>query len=67
MGRKLPAGSRLVLASHNPGKLAELTGLLRPYQIEVISAGLDDQRMHSIGRNAFLDDQCEVLRHGRIA
>lgn len=40
MGRKLPAGSRLVLASHNPGKLAELTGLLRPYQIEVISAGV---------------------------
>lgn len=40
MGRKLPVGSRLVLASHNPGKLAELTGLLRPYQIEVISAGV---------------------------
>jgi XTP/dITP diphosphohydrolase len=39
MGRKLPPGSRLVLASHNKGKLAELADLLRPYQIEILSAG----------------------------
>jgi XTP/dITP diphosphohydrolase len=39
MGRKLPAGSKLVLASHNQGKLAELTELLRAYNIEVVSAG----------------------------
>jgi XTP/dITP diphosphohydrolase len=39
MGRKLPPGSRLVLASHNQGKLAELTDLLRPYQIDIVSAG----------------------------
>ena len=39
MGRKLPPGTRLVLASHNEGKLAELTDLLRPYQIEIVSAG----------------------------
>jgi XTP/dITP diphosphohydrolase len=39
MGRKLPPGARLVLASHNNGKLAELTDLLRPYQIEIVSAG----------------------------
>jgi XTP/dITP diphosphohydrolase len=39
MGRKLAAGTRLVLASHNPGKLAELTDLLRPYRIDVVSAG----------------------------
>src|SRR5471030_697858 len=39
MGRKLPAGTRLVLASHNQGKLVELADLLRPYQIEIISAG----------------------------
>jgi XTP/dITP diphosphohydrolase len=39
MGRKLPAGTRLVLASHNQGKLAELTDLLRPHRIEVVSAG----------------------------
>ena len=38
MGRKLPPGSRIVLASHNKGKLTELTDLLRPFQIEVVSA-----------------------------
>jgi len=39
MGRKLSPGARLVLASHNKGKLAELEDLLRPYRIEVVSAG----------------------------
>jgi non-canonical purine NTP pyrophosphatase (RdgB/HAM1 family) len=39
MGRKLPSGSKLVLASHNQGKLAELTELLRPFNIAVVSAG----------------------------
>jgi XTP/dITP diphosphohydrolase len=39
MGRKLAPGTRLVLASHNKGKLAELADLLRPYDIEIISAG----------------------------
>jgi XTP/dITP diphosphohydrolase len=39
MGRKLQLGARLVLASHNKGKLAELVDLLRPYQVEIISAG----------------------------
>ena len=31
--------SRLVLASHNPGKLAEFQRLFQPYGIELISAG----------------------------
>jgi XTP/dITP diphosphohydrolase len=39
MARGLPRGSKLVLASHNKGKLAELTDLLRPFQIEIVSAG----------------------------
>jgi XTP/dITP diphosphohydrolase len=39
MGRKLANGSKLVLASHNQGKLTELTELLRPFNIEVVSAG----------------------------
>jgi XTP/dITP diphosphohydrolase len=39
MGRKLLPDSRLVLASHNRGKLVELADLLRPYRIEIISAG----------------------------
>jgi non-canonical purine NTP pyrophosphatase (RdgB/HAM1 family) len=39
MGRKLQAGARLVLASHNAGKLAELADLLRSFRIEIVSAG----------------------------
>jgi XTP/dITP diphosphohydrolase len=39
MGRKLLPGSKLVLASHNQGKLAELTELVLPFSIEVVSAG----------------------------
>jgi XTP/dITP diphosphohydrolase len=36
--RKLKAGDRLVIASHNPGKLGEFAELLAPYAIETISA-----------------------------
>ena len=39
MARRLADGTRLVLASHNSGKLAELTDLLRPYAVEVVPAG----------------------------
>ncbi|AQS83609.1 MAG: RdgB/HAM1 family non-canonical purine NTP pyrophosphatase [Acetobacter aceti] len=35
----LKQGSRLVLASHNKGKLAEFATLLAPYGVEVVSAG----------------------------
>jgi XTP/dITP diphosphohydrolase len=38
MARHLMARTRLVLASHNPGKLAELTELLRPYDVTAVSA-----------------------------
>jgi XTP/dITP diphosphohydrolase len=38
MARFLVPGSRLVLASHNPGKLRELQSLLRPHRIEIIPA-----------------------------
>ena len=39
MPRKLAPGQKLVLASHNKGKLREIEALLRPLGIEVISAG----------------------------
>ncbi|MDA8050293.1 MAG: non-canonical purine NTP pyrophosphatase [Rhodospirillales bacterium] len=39
MGRRLARGAQLVLASHNPGKLAEIEALVRPFGIAVISAG----------------------------
>jgi XTP/dITP diphosphohydrolase len=39
MARTLPPGARLVLASHNPGKLREIGELLAPLGVEVVSAG----------------------------
>jgi XTP/dITP diphosphohydrolase len=36
---RLAPGDKLVLASHNKGKLAEFRDLLAPYGIEVVSAG----------------------------
>jgi XTP/dITP diphosphohydrolase len=39
MARRLERGARLVLASHNRGKLAELAELLRPHDVGVLSAG----------------------------
>ena len=37
--RRLLPGSRLVLATHNPGKLREIAELLRPHAVDVVSAG----------------------------
>jgi XTP/dITP diphosphohydrolase len=39
MGRRLEPGARLVLASHNPGKLREIVALVAPHGISVVSAG----------------------------
>ena len=39
MARRLASGERLVLASHNPGKLVEIADLLRPFGLDVVSAG----------------------------
>ncbi len=39
MARRLPRGSRLVLASHNPGKLREIAALVAPFGLEMVSAG----------------------------
>ena len=39
MPRKLARGQKLVLASHNKGKLREIESLLQPLGIEVVSAG----------------------------
>jgi XTP/dITP diphosphohydrolase len=38
MPRRLAPGSRLVLASHNKGKLREIADLVRPFAVEVVSA-----------------------------
>lgn len=36
--RKLPAGSRVVVASHNMGKVREIRDLLKPFGLEVFAA-----------------------------
>jgi XTP/dITP diphosphohydrolase len=39
MARRLVAGSKLVIATHNNGKLVEMADLLRPFGLEALSAG----------------------------
>jgi XTP/dITP diphosphohydrolase len=38
-GRRLQRGTRVVIASHNQGKLREMADLLAPHGLEVVSAG----------------------------
>ncbi len=38
MTRRLARGERLVLATHNPGKLREIAELLAPHEIDIVSA-----------------------------
>jgi XTP/dITP diphosphohydrolase len=59
MARKLNRGCRLVLASHNPGKLAELTDLLRPHGITAISA-------RSLGLSEPEEDAPDFVGNARI-
>lgn len=39
MPRRLEPGARLVIATHNPGKLREIGELLAPYGLDAVSAG----------------------------
>ena len=39
MTRRLTRGARLVVASHNPGKVQEIRDLVAPYGLGVVSAG----------------------------
>jgi XTP/dITP diphosphohydrolase len=39
MTRKLEPGTRLVVASHNPGKIREINDLIRPFGLSAVSAG----------------------------
>ena len=38
-GQKLVRGQRLVVASHNPGKIREIGDLIQPFGVEAVSAG----------------------------
>lgn len=59
MARKLPAGGKLVIATHNPGKLREIAELLRPYAIEVVSAG-------AIGLSEPEEDAVDFVGNARL-
>lgn len=39
MPRRFGPGERLVIASHNPGKIAEITALLAPFGAAILAAG----------------------------
>jgi XTP/dITP diphosphohydrolase len=39
MARRLAPGSRLVIATHNPGKLREIAALIAPHGVSAVSAG----------------------------
>ena len=39
MARRLAHGARLVIATHNPGKLREIAALIAPHEIAVVSVG----------------------------
>lgn len=42
MSRRLARGERLIVASHNPGKVREIGAIVSPYDIETISAAALD-------------------------
>lgn len=55
--RRLEAGSTLVIATHNPGKLKEMKELLAPFGISCVSAGekglpVPDETGHMYAENA---------------
>jgi XTP/dITP diphosphohydrolase len=59
MVRKLARGQKLVLASHNIGKLREIEALLRPLWIEVISAA-------ALGLPEPVEDAADFTGNARI-
>jgi XTP/dITP diphosphohydrolase len=59
MVRKLARGQKLVLASHNTGKLREIEALLLPLRIEVISAA-------ALGLREPVEDAADFTGNARI-
>jgi XTP/dITP diphosphohydrolase len=69
---KLPRGSQLVVASHNPGKVREIRALLGPHGIEPIGAGdlglpEPDETETSFVGNAELKARAAALASGHFA
>jgi XTP/dITP diphosphohydrolase len=59
MPRVLERGKRLVIASHNPGKLREIEDLLRPHDVAVVSAA-------SLGLPEPAEDAPDFVGNARI-
>jgi XTP/dITP diphosphohydrolase len=62
-------GQRLVIASHNPGKVTEIAALVRPYGVSVVSAGalgLDEpaETGATFAENAMLKARAAALSSG---
>lgn len=68
----LPKGTRIVVATHNPGKLTEINDLLRPLGLDAISAGSlglpePDETGDSFAANAILKAQASAMGSGLAA
>ncbi len=69
---KLPRGSHLVVASHNPGKVREIKALLGPHGIEPIGAGdlglpEPEETEASFAGNAELKARAAAMASGHFA
>jgi XTP/dITP diphosphohydrolase len=69
---KLPRGSQLVVASHNPGKVREIRALLGPHGIEPIGAGdlnlpEPEETETTFAGNAELKARAAALASGHFA
>lgn len=68
----LSAGDQLVIASHNPGKVAEIEALIRPFGIEIVAAsalGLDEpeETGSTFEENAAIKAVAAAARSGLVA
>jgi len=63
------SGGRLVIASHNPGKVTEIAELLQPYGVDVVSAGAlglaePEETGRSFAENALLKARAAAAARG---
>ena len=66
---RLAQGTRIVVATHNPGKLTEINDLLRPLGLDAVSAGRlglaePDETGDTFAANAILKAQASAMGSG---
>lgn len=69
---RIAAGNRLVIASHNPGKIEEIKSLLEPYGLQVVGAAElhlpePEETGRSFAENARIKAETAVSRSGEPA